>query len=79
MVFRLPEQRARDDQRPIHVGSTEADEREATTSGLEAMDETALLAFGRLTLVKDHAITRLLRPFEAHRHAIASDVDDRAE
>ena len=43
------------------------------------MHETALLAFSRLTLVKDHAVAGLQRPFEAHRHAVARDIDDRAK
>ena len=43
------------------------------------MDEAALLAFGRLALVEDHAVAGLERAFEAHRHAVGGDVDDRAE
>ncbi len=43
------------------------------------MDEAALLAFGRLALIEDHAVAGLEGSFETHRHAVRGDVDDRAE
>ena len=79
LVLRLPEQRPRCDLRPIHIGATEADKRQATAGRLEAMHETALLAFGGFALVKDHTVAGLQRPFEAHRHTVARDVDHRAK
>ena len=79
LVLRLPKDGPLLDLRPIHVLATEADESEAATSGLESMDEAALLAFSRLALVEDHAVAGLEWSFEAHRHAVRGDVDDRAE
>jgi len=79
LVLGLPEDGARLHLRPIHVFAAKANERQAAAGGLEAVDEAALLPFGWLALVKDHAIARLKGAFEAHRHPVGADVDDRAE
>ena len=79
LVLGLPQDRAGLHQRPVDVFAAEADERQAAAGGLESVDETTLLAFGRLALVEDYAVAGLERAFEAHRHAVRGDVNDRAE
>ena len=79
LVLGLPEDRAGLHQRPVDVFAAEADERQAAAGGLESVDEAALFAFGRLALVEDHAVAGLEGAFEAHRHAVGGDVDDRTE
>ena len=79
LVLGLPQDGAGLHLRPIHVFAAEADERQTAAGGLKTVDEATLLAFGRLTLVEDHAVTRLERAFESHRHPVGADVDDRAE
>ena len=79
LVLGFPEDGAALHLRPIHVLAAEADERQTPTGGLKAVDEATLLTLGGLTLVEDHAVAGLERAFEAHRHAIRADVDDRAK
>ena len=79
LVLGLPEDGARLDLRPIHVFAAKADERQTTAGRLKAVDEATLLAFGGFTLVEDHAVTGLEWAFEAHRHTVGANIDDRAE